>query len=134
MCHTTHIYNYKDTKLIIDTQLSHVSNFLRDTLSMVHQVCRCRGVYCNQCISCGIWLSLFLAYYSLFNVQAWTSLTKVMGSFCQCFCYRNLSHHTFNFPYEFYQFCRSEMVVGWYHSHPGFGCWLSGVDINTQQV
>lgn len=28
---------------------------------------------------------------------------------------------------------RAEMVVGWYHSHPGFGCWLSGVDINTQQ-
>lgn len=26
------------------------------------------------------------------------------------------------------------MVVGWYHSHPGFGCWLSSVDINTQQV
>ena len=25
------------------------------------------------------------------------------------------------------------MVVGWYHSHPGFGCWLSGVDMNTQQ-
>lgn len=23
---------------------------------------------------------------------------------------------------------RNEMVVGWYHSHPGFGCWLSGVD------
>merc|ERR1712179_738106 len=28
---------------------------------------------------------------------------------------------------------RPEMVVGWYHSHPGFGPWLSGVDINTQQ-
>lgn len=28
---------------------------------------------------------------------------------------------------------RPEMVVGWYHSHPGFGCWLLGVDINTQQ-
>lgn len=28
---------------------------------------------------------------------------------------------------------RSEIVVGWYHSHPGFGCWLSGVDVNTQQ-
>jgi 26S proteasome regulatory subunit N11 len=27
---------------------------------------------------------------------------------------------------------RGEMVVGWYHSHPGFGCWLSGTDINTQ--
>lgn len=28
---------------------------------------------------------------------------------------------------------RPEMVVGWYHSHPGFGCWMSGVDQNTQQ-
>ncbi|KAL7672798.1 hypothetical protein ACOME3_007677 [Neoechinorhynchus agilis] len=43
---------------------------------------------------------------------------------------------------------RPETVVGWYHSHPGFGCWLSGVrrkrdlkttlsprrvDISTQQ-
>ncbi|KAF5017136.1 hypothetical protein F66182_10975, partial [Fusarium sp. NRRL 66182] len=26
---------------------------------------------------------------------------------------------------------RPESVVGWYHSHPGFGCWLSSVDINT---
>lgn len=28
---------------------------------------------------------------------------------------------------------RTEVVVGWYHSHPSFGCWLSSVDINTQQ-
>jgi 26S proteasome regulatory subunit N11 len=28
---------------------------------------------------------------------------------------------------------RQETVVGWSHSHPGFGCWLSSVDINTQQ-
>lgn len=28
---------------------------------------------------------------------------------------------------------RPQMVVGWYHSHPGLGCWLSGVDVNTQQ-
>ena len=27
-----------------------------------------------------------------------------------------------------------ENVVGWYHSHPGFGCWLSSVDVNTQSV
>jgi len=27
---------------------------------------------------------------------------------------------------------RGEMVVGWYHSHPGFGCWLSSTDIQTQ--
>src|SRR3569833_4615288 len=28
---------------------------------------------------------------------------------------------------------RPESVVGWYHSHPGFGCWLSSVDINTRR-
>jgi len=28
---------------------------------------------------------------------------------------------------------RPEIVVGWYHSHPGFGCWLSGVDVGTQK-
>lgn len=28
---------------------------------------------------------------------------------------------------------RNEIVVGWYHSHPGFGCWLSQTDCNTQQ-
>ncbi|CAD6193868.1 unnamed protein product [Caenorhabditis auriculariae] len=28
---------------------------------------------------------------------------------------------------------RTENVVGWYHSHPGFGCWLSSVDVATQQ-
>ena len=28
---------------------------------------------------------------------------------------------------------RQENVVGWYHSHPGFGCWLSGVDVGTQE-
>ena len=28
---------------------------------------------------------------------------------------------------------RHEVVVGWYHSHPGFGCWLSGVDMGTQK-
>ena len=29
--------------------------------------------------------------------------------------------------------CRPENVVGWYHSHPGYGCWLSGIDVQTQQ-
>ncbi|ODV91776.1 hypothetical protein CANCADRAFT_11297, partial [Tortispora caseinolytica NRRL Y-17796] len=23
-------------------------------------------------------------------------------------------------------------IVGWYHSHPGYGCWLSGIDVDTQ--
>ena len=31
-------------------------------------------------------------------------------------------------------YCSPETVIGWYHSHPGFGCWLSAVDVNTQQA
>ncbi|KAM7223703.1 JAB1/Mov34/MPN/PAD-1 ubiquitin protease domain containing protein [Rhypophila decipiens] len=27
-----------------------------------------------------------------------------------------------------------ENVVGWYHSHPGYGCWLSGIDVATQAL
>lgn len=27
---------------------------------------------------------------------------------------------------------RLENAVGWYHSHPGYGCWLSGIDVSTQ--
>lgn len=27
---------------------------------------------------------------------------------------------------------RPDNLVGWYHSHPGYGCWLSGIDVNTQ--
>lgn len=29
---------------------------------------------------------------------------------------------------------RLENVVGWYHSHPGYGCWLSGIDVGTQMT
>lgn len=25
-------------------------------------------------------------------------------------------------------------IIGWYHSHPGFGCWLSGIDVETQKL
>merc|ERR1712224_1046346 len=28
---------------------------------------------------------------------------------------------------------RDEICVGWYHSHPGWGCWLSGTDMETQK-
>lgn len=28
---------------------------------------------------------------------------------------------------------KKEVVIGWYHSHPGFGCWLSFVDVKTQR-
>ena len=29
---------------------------------------------------------------------------------------------------------RHENVLGWYHSHPGYGCWLSGIDVSTQSM
>jgi len=29
---------------------------------------------------------------------------------------------------------RPEHIIGWYHSHPGYGCWLSGIDVSTQMT
>ena len=29
---------------------------------------------------------------------------------------------------------RLDNAIGWYHSHPGYGCWLSGIDVNTQKL
>merc|ERR1712130_570916 len=29
---------------------------------------------------------------------------------------------------------RLENAIGWYHSHPGYGCWLSGIDVSTQKL
>lgn len=29
---------------------------------------------------------------------------------------------------------KDENIVGWYHSHPGYGCWLSGIDVSTQAL
>ena len=29
---------------------------------------------------------------------------------------------------------RQEHVIGWYHSHPGYGCWMSGIDCSTQML
>jgi COP9 signalosome complex subunit 5 len=29
---------------------------------------------------------------------------------------------------------RLENALGWYHSHPGYGCWLSGIDVHTQMM
>lgn len=27
-----------------------------------------------------------------------------------------------------------DSIVGWYHLHPGYGCWLSGIDVATQSL
>jgi len=29
---------------------------------------------------------------------------------------------------------RLENICGWYHSHPSYGCWLSGIDVTTQSL
>jgi COP9 signalosome complex subunit 5 len=29
---------------------------------------------------------------------------------------------------------KPENICGWYHSHPGYGCWLSGIDVSTQMA
>lgn len=28
---------------------------------------------------------------------------------------------------------KQEEILGWYHSHPNYGPWLSGIDVNTQK-
>ena len=37
---------------------------------------------------------------------------------------------------NYLQACRDndklDNAIGWYHSHPGYGCWLSGIDVGTQ--
>ncbi|KAL1956420.1 hypothetical protein VTO42DRAFT_7306 [Malbranchea cinnamomea] len=39
---------------------------------------------------------------------------------------------------QYLQSCRDqgrmENAIGWYHSHPGYGCWLSGIDVMTQST
>lgn len=25
-------------------------------------------------------------------------------------------------------------IIGWYHSHPSYGCWLSGIDVDTTNL
>ena len=29
---------------------------------------------------------------------------------------------------------RPEYICGWYHSHPGYDCWLSGIDVGTEML
>ncbi|KAL3071099.1 hypothetical protein niasHS_015841 [Heterodera schachtii] len=50
----------------------------------------------------------------------------------------NAQAQAYEFMTNFSESCeavaRLEKVVGWYHSHPGYGCWLSGIDVNTQSI
>ncbi|MCJ1453661.1 COP9 signalosome catalytic subunit rri1 [Mycoblastus sanguinarius] len=48
----------------------------------------------------------------------------------------NASESANEYIVQYLQSCRdngrAENAVGWYHSHPGYGCWLSGIDVETQ--
>jgi COP9 signalosome complex subunit 5 len=39
-----------------------------------------------------------------------------------------------NYSSECPKVSRRENIIGWYHSHPGYGCWLSGIDVQTQST
>jgi len=48
----------------------------------------------------------------------------------------NASEQAIEYIVQYFQTCRDsgtpDNAVGWYHSHPGYGCWLSGIDVSTQ--
>lgn len=48
----------------------------------------------------------------------------------------NASDSANEYMVQYLQSCRDngrqDNAVGWYHSHPGYGCWLSGIDVDTQ--
>lgn len=50
----------------------------------------------------------------------------------------NAQDEAYEYMVSYLQSCRDagrmENAVGWYHSHPGYGCWLSGIDVATQQT
>lgn len=50
----------------------------------------------------------------------------------------NAGAEAYEYMVDFLETCkasgRMENLVGWYHSHPGYGCWLSGIDVGTQMT
>jgi len=50
----------------------------------------------------------------------------------------NASDEANEYVIQYLQSCRengrADNAVGWYHSHPGYGCWLSGIDVATQMA
>ncbi|KAJ2792495.1 COP9 signalosome catalytic subunit rri1 [Coemansia linderi] len=50
----------------------------------------------------------------------------------------NAHHESYEYMVQYLEQCqaagREEPVIGWYHSHPGYGCWLSGIDVETQML
>ncbi|PWN44857.1 Mov34-domain-containing protein [Ceraceosorus guamensis] len=50
----------------------------------------------------------------------------------------NAQNEAYEYMVEFLESSKAvgqmENIIGWYHSHPGYGCWLSGIDVATQMT
>lgn len=50
----------------------------------------------------------------------------------------NAQEEAIEYIIQYKEYCekvgRLENAVGWYHSHPNYGCWLSGIDVTTQRL
>uniref|UniRef100_A0A0G4IF72 MPN domain-containing protein n=1 Tax=Chromera velia CCMP2878 TaxID=1169474 RepID=A0A0G4IF72_9ALVE len=50
----------------------------------------------------------------------------------------NAGNQANEYMIQYNEYCdrvnKPENVVGWYHSHPGYGCWLSGIDVQTEML
>lgn len=50
----------------------------------------------------------------------------------------NAQNEAYEYMVTYLESCRAagrtDHVLGWYHSHPGYGCWLSGIDVATQRT
>ena len=53
------------------------------------------------------------------------SISVILSGFIASFLHYHLDQQNVD---------RLEHAVGWYHSHPGYGCWLSGIDVSTQKL
>jgi proteasome lid subunit RPN8/RPN11 len=108
-------------------------------LSMHDLVCRMRSwVSCKERSSGPLW-SLWTLLRCLFRVRrheltlrvrqtnTWYNILKEA---VECVVYQFAARAEI----DIFQVSRLENVVGWYHSHPGYGCWLSGIDVNTQMT
>lgn len=97
------------------------------------------------------WWAFFKVYFKKLRIlsrggRAW-SLRYFRCDLPACWIFLNKSDCRWRDPhsdrrYKFYDLAYTEWnskinthhIVGWYHSHPSFGCWLSGIDVNTQEI
>ena len=106
-----------------------------------------------QCINAGIWIhvQIYVRYHikdSSRCEEGWElrsenfrfdrSYPNFMETHILLFPHSVILNGFIQYPLRFYldqqNVDRLEHAVGWYHSHPGYGCWLSGIDVSTQKL